>query len=56
MNRELKKLAVFGIIIAAFTSSYVSFLSTGVKQGFFTHRFWINWLQLIPKAYIIVLL
>jgi hypothetical protein len=55
MNREFKKLAVFGIIIAAFTSSYVSFLGTGLRQGFFTHGFWINWLQLIPKAYMIVL-
>lgn len=55
MNREFKKLALFGIIIAVFTSTYVTFLGTGLKQGFFTDGFWINWLKLIPKAYIIVL-
>ena len=55
MNRELKKLALFGIIISAFTSTYVTFLATGVKQGFFTEGFWINWIKLIPKAYIAVL-
>lgn len=55
MSRELKKLALFGIIIAVFTSAYVTFLGTGLKQGFFTHGFWLNWLRLIPKAYIIIL-
>ncbi len=55
MSRELKKLALFGIIIAVLTSAYVTFLRTGLKQGFFTDSFWINWLRLIPKAYIIIL-
>ena len=55
MNRELKKLALFAVIIAVFTSAYVTFIGTGVKQGFFTDGFWRNWLSLIPKAYIIVL-
>jgi hypothetical protein len=55
MSRELKKLSVFGIIIAAFTSFHVSFLGAGLNQGFFTHRFWSSSLQLIPKAHIIVL-
>ncbi len=35
MSRELKKLALFGIIIAVLTSAYVTFLGTGLKQGFF---------------------
>jgi hypothetical protein len=55
MNRELQKLIVFGAIIAVFTSAYVTFLDTGLKQGFFTDGFWLKWLTLIPKAYIIVL-
>ena len=55
MSRELKKLTLFGIIIAVFTSAYVTFLGTGLKQGFFKDDFWINWLRLIPKAYIIIL-
>lgn len=38
-----------------FTSTYVTFLGTGMKQGFFTAGFFINWLKLIPMAYIIVL-
>jgi hypothetical protein len=33
----------------------VTFLGTGLKQGFFTDGFWVNWLTLMPKAYIIVL-
>ncbi|GHN02145.1 hypothetical protein WSM22_36340 [Cytophagales bacterium WSM2-2] len=55
MNIELKKLAVFGIIMAVFTSAYVAFLGTGMKQGFFTDSFIVNWLLAIPKAYIVVL-
>jgi hypothetical protein len=55
MNRELKKLIVFGILIAVLTSAYVTFLGTGLKQGFFTDGFWLNWLKLIPQAYFIVL-
>jgi hypothetical protein len=55
MNRELKKLATFGALIAIFTSAYVTFLSTGLQQGFFTDGFLVNWLKLLPKAYIIVL-
>jgi hypothetical protein len=55
MTTELKKLALFAIIIGAFTSTYVTFLGTGLNQGFFTDGFWINWFKLIPKAYIIVL-
>ena len=55
INRELKKLAVFGAIIAALTSTFVTFIGTGLKQGFFTENFWLNWLKLMPKAYIIVL-
>jgi hypothetical protein len=55
MKRELKKLMAFGAIIAVFTSAYVTFLGTGLKQGFFTDGFWLNWLKLIPQAYFIVL-
>jgi len=55
MSRELKKLALFGIIIALFTSTYATFLQTGLKQGFFTDGFWINWLRIIPKAYLALL-
>ena len=55
MSREYKKLALFGIIIAVFTSTYVTFLGTGLRQGFFTNGFWGNWLKLIPRAYIVVL-
>ena len=55
MNRELKKLALFGVIISLLTSAYVTFLQTGMKQGFFTNDFWNNWLKIIPKAYLILL-
>lgn len=55
MNREFKKLVLFGMIITVFTSAYVTFLGTGMQQGFFTENFWSNWLKVIPKAYIVVL-
>jgi hypothetical protein len=55
MNREFKKLVLFGIIIAVFTTTYVTFLGTGLKQGFFTNGFFSNWMKLIPRAYLAVL-
>jgi hypothetical protein len=55
MSRELKKLALFGVIISLLTSAYVTFLQTGLKRGFFTDGFWANWLNIMPKAYIILL-
>lgn len=54
MSEDFKKLAAFGLIIGVFTSTYVTFLGTGVKQVFFTENFYINWFSLIPKAYIVV--
>jgi len=54
ISEDFKKLAAFGLIIGVFTSSYVTFLGTGVKQGFFTENFFPNWISLIPKAYIVV--
>jgi hypothetical protein len=55
MNTELKKLAVFGLLISLFTSTYISFLGTVVRQGFGTDNFIYNWLSLVPKAYLAVL-
>lgn len=55
MTIELKKFIAFGVIISFLTSAYVTFLGTIVKQGFLTEDFFINWLKLIPKAYLAVL-
>lgn len=55
MTIELKKLIVFGVIITFFTSAYMTFLSTGFHQGFFTSHFLANWLMLIPKSYLYLL-
>ncbi|HQU96317.1 MAG TPA: DUF2798 domain-containing protein [Saprospiraceae bacterium] len=41
-------------MIGVLTSSYVTFLGTGIKQGLFTDDFFVNWFSLIPKAYIVV--
>jgi len=56
MKTELKKLIVFGVIIAFFTSAYAAFLNTIMKQGFLTDHFFANWLGLIPKTYLLLLL
>ncbi len=55
MSKEFKKLAAFGFIISFFTSTYVTFLGTVLKQGFATEDFFSNWISLIPKAYLAVL-
>jgi hypothetical protein len=55
MKPQLKKLIVFGIIITIFTTAYATFLNTGMKQGFFTDDFLLNWLSLIPKTYLVFL-
>lgn len=55
MKTEFKKLIVFGIIIAFFTSAYAAFLSTIMKQRFLTDHFFVNWLGLIPKTYLLLL-
>jgi len=55
MKTEFKKLIVFGVIIAFFTSAYASLLNTIMKQGFLTDHFFINWLNLIPKTYLLLL-
>jgi hypothetical protein len=55
MKTELKKLIVFGVIIAFFTSAYTALLNTVMKQGFLTDHFLINWLSLIPKTYLLLL-
>jgi hypothetical protein len=55
MNKELQKLVVFGIIVGFLTSSYVAFLITGTRQGFFSDDFLISWLSYIPRLYFAVL-
>ena len=55
MKTELKKLIVFGVIIAFFTSAYAALLNTIMKQGFFTDHFLVNWLSLVPKTYLFLL-
>jgi len=55
MKTEFKKLIVFGVIIAFFTSAYAALLNTIMKQGFLTDHFFINWLSLIPKTYLLLL-
>lgn len=55
MKTEIKKLIVFGVIIAFFTSAYTAFLNTIMKQGLLTDHFFINWLRLIPKTYLLLL-
>ena len=55
MKTEIKKLIVFGVIIAFFTSAYAAFLNTLMKQGFLTDHFFVNWLSLIPRTYLLLL-
>jgi hypothetical protein len=55
MKSEIKKLIVFGVIIAFFTSAYAAFLNTIMKQSLLTDRFFINWLSSIPKTYLLLL-
>jgi hypothetical protein len=55
MKPELKKLIVFGLIITIFTTAYATFLNTVMKQGFFTDNFFVNWLTLIPRTYLLFL-
>jgi Protein of unknown function (DUF2798) len=55
MKTELKKLIVFGVIIAFFTSAYATFINTIMRQGFLTEHFFANWLGLIPKTYLLLL-
>lgn len=55
MKTELKKLIVFGVIIAFFTSAYAAFLNTIMKQVFLTDHFFANWLSLVPKTYLFLL-
>ncbi len=55
MKTEIKKLIVFGIIIAFFTSAYAAFLNTVMRQGFLTDHFLFNWLRVIPKTYLFML-
>ncbi|WP_419555731.1 DUF2798 domain-containing protein [Pollutibacter soli] len=55
MKTEFKKLIVFGIIIAFFTSAYAAFLNTIMTQGFFTDHFFYNWLILVPRTYLLLL-
>jgi hypothetical protein len=55
MSLEFKKLIAFGVVISLLTSTYVTFLATVLKQGFFTADFFSNWAALIPKAYLAVL-
>jgi uncharacterized membrane protein len=55
MKTELKKLIIFGVIIAFFTSAYAAFLNTIMKQVFLTDHFFANWLTLVPKTYLFLL-
>jgi hypothetical protein len=55
MKTQIKKVIVFGVIVAFFTSAYAAFLNTIMKQGFLTDHFFINWLSLIPKTYLFLL-
>ena len=55
MKTEIKKVIVFGIIIAFFTSAYAAFLNTIMKQDFLTDHFFVNWLSLIPRTYLFLL-
>jgi hypothetical protein len=55
MSTEFKKLLLFGIIISLLTSTYVTFLATLTKQGWFTEAFLIHWVRQIPKTYLLVL-
>ena len=55
MKTEIKKVIVFGVIIAFFTSAYAAFLNTIMKQGFLTDHFLVNWFGLIPRTYLFLL-
>jgi hypothetical protein len=55
MKTAIKKVIVFGIIITFFTSAYAAFLTIVMRQGFLTDHFFVNWLSLIPKAYLFLL-
>lgn len=55
MKREFTKLIVFGALVTFFTSLYTAFLTTVMKQGFLSDRFFINWVILIPRTYVLLL-
>jgi hypothetical protein len=55
MKIETKKAIVARMIIPFFTSAYASFLSTLMKQEFLSGRFFVNWLNLVPKIYLLLL-
>jgi hypothetical protein len=55
MKVEFKKKIVTRIIISFFTSVYAAFLNNLMKQEFFSVHFFINWLKLVPKIYVLLL-
>ena len=55
MKTSIKKVIVFGVIIAFFTSAYAALLNTIMKQGFLTDHFFINWVSQIPRTYLFLL-
>ena len=50
-----KKAIVVRIIISFFTSVYAAFLNTIMKQEFLSGHFFVNWLNLVPKIYLLLL-
>jgi hypothetical protein len=55
MKIESKKAIVIRIIMPFFTSVYAAFLNTVMKQEFLSGHFFINWLNLVPRIYLLLL-
>ena len=55
MKIGTKKAIVARIIVSFFTSAYAAFLNTLMKQEFLSGHFFVNWLNLVPKIYLLLL-
>jgi aliphatic nitrilase len=55
MKIGTQKAIVARIIISFFTSAYAAFLNTLMKQEFLSGHFFVNWLNLVPKIYLLLL-
>jgi hypothetical protein len=55
MKIGFKKAIVTRLIISFFTSVYAAFLNILMKQEFFSAHFFIKWLKLVPRIYVLLL-
>jgi hypothetical protein len=55
MKARFKKVILIRMITSFLTSIYTSLFATLMKQEFLSKHFFINWLSLIPRIYIVLL-